>query len=128
MRGNGDEQLTILQIFIAEAVVFRTENQRDFSALCRRYDLRRDVTWWLAVSPIKPGPASRSDLQCAIRNGLSNSVIALCFAQYVAAVDCHGPGPEATRSCFSDDRQLVGPHIFHSARDGADVSRAAGAD
>src|SRR5216684_8209942 len=108
MRGNRDEQLARLDIFVAQAVVLRTEDESDFSiSRCRQY-LRGDLARWLAVPAIKASPASRSDDQSAIPNGFANSGVTLRFAQYVPPVNRHRPRPETARAGFADNRQFCG--------------------
>src|SRR3989442_7356382 len=107
MGGNGDEQLAMFDILVAQAVVFRTEDQRDSSRLCRSDDFWREFAGGLIVPAVQPRSAGRADHESAVSNGLAKCFITFRLAQNVSAVDRHGPRPEAARACFSDDRPLA---------------------
>src|SRR5207244_13124729 len=101
MGGNGDEQLAMFDILVAQAVVFRTEDQRDFSRFCRSDDFRREFAGGLIVPAVKPRSAGRADHESAVSNGLAKCFITFRLDQYVSAVDCHGPRPDGAHACLA---------------------------
>src|SRR5436309_14564809 len=104
MGGIGDEQLAMFDILVAQAVVFRTEDQRDFSRLCRSDDFRREFAGGLIVPAVQSRSAGRADHESAVSNGLAKCFITFRLAQNVSGVDGPGSSPEAARTCFADDR------------------------
>ena len=128
MGRNGDQQLAMFQIFIAEAVILRAEDKRDFAFLRCANNLRRDFPRSLAVAAVKSGPAGRADDQRAVGDRGANRFVALSLGENIPAMHGHGSGPEAPRARLSDDGQLFGADILHRARDGADVAGAARAN
>src|SRR5438093_13217378 len=105
MGGNGDEQLAMFDILVAQAVVFRTEDQRDFSRLCRSDDFRREFAGGLIVPAVKPRSAGRADHESAVSNGLAKCFVTFRLAQNVSAGDRHGPLPAAAPACSADEPQ-----------------------
>ncbi len=128
MGRNGDQQLAMFQIFIAEAVILRAEDERDFAFLCCADNLRRDFPRSLAVAAVKSGPAGRADDQRAVGDCAANRFVALSLGQNIPAMHGHGSRPEALRARLADDGQLFGADILHRARDRADVAGAARAN
>src|SRR5262245_30076106 len=126
MSRNRHEQLAVLQILVAQAMVLGSKNQGNFSGSSRRDDIPSGITRRSTVFTIETGSAGCSDDQGTVSNCLPDSVIAFCACEYILAVNGHGSCPETLGSCLADYGQLGLPHILHRPRDGADVSRAAG--
>src|ERR671919_1657723 len=128
MGGNGYQELAMFQVFVAEPVILRAEDERDFSGQRRGGNLRRKLARRLTVPAVKPGSTRGSDYKRAIGDGFSYSVITFCPAQDVAAVNGHGPRPKAPRSRLADNGQFGLAHVFHRSRDRADVPGASGSN
>src|SRR5262245_7991219 len=126
MSRNRHEQLAVLQILVAQAMVLGSENQGNFSGSRRRDDIPSGITRRSTVFAIETGSAGCSDDQGTVGDCLSDRVIASCASEYISAVDGHSSCPETPGSCFADYGQLRLSHILHRPRDGADVTRAAG--
>src|SRR5262249_16745917 len=112
MSRNRHEQLAVLQILVAQAVVFGSENQGNFSGSRRRDDIRRGVTRRSTVFAIEPGSAGCSDHQVTVGDCLPDRVIAFCAAEYISAVDGHSSCPETSGSGLADYGQFRLSHIL----------------
>src|SRR5262249_5364836 len=107
-------------------MVFGSKNQGNFSGSRRRDDIPSGITQRSTVFAIETGSAGCADNKGTVGNCLSDSVIAFCAAEYIPAVNGHGPCPETLGSCLADYGHLGLPHMLPRTRAGADVSRSAG--
>jgi hypothetical protein len=128
MGRNGHQQLAMFQIFVAEAVIFGTEKQRDLAFLRGANNFRRGFPRSLAVAPIKPRTTSGADDQSAVGNRRADRLVTFRFRQNISTMHGHRARPETSRARFPDDRKLLSAEIFHSARHRADVAGAARAN
>ena len=119
----------MFEIFVAEAVIFGAEDQRDFTACCRGSDdvgaTSRGV---LAVAAIESGAAGGADDQRAVGDRIAKGFVAFGFAKISRPCTAIALGPKAPGARFADDGELAGAEIFHRPRHRADIARAARAN
>ena len=114
----------MLEILVAQAVIFRTEKQRDFTFLRGGGNFRRSLSRRPTMASIESGTAGGADDQRAVGNRRADRIVASGIGKNVSAMHGHGARPEASRARLPHDGELGGTEIFHRARHRSYVARA----
>ncbi len=115
MSRNRHEQLAVLEVFVAQTMIFRAEDQRDFTVLCAATTWARLLAAF-GCAAIESGSARGANDERAVGDRFPDSLVALALREDFAAVHGHRPRPKAPGARFADDGELAGVDMFFIAR------------